>query len=123
MPQQYLFYILLAVAFVALIVLPGRQRKKMATQAQQLQASLKPGARVMTTAGIHGTVIGLGESTVILDIAPGVPVTFERRAILQVVQPTVADVTGTEDTGGRQADYPAPGDDTGEGNGTAGPAR
>jgi preprotein translocase subunit YajC len=123
MPQQYLFYILLAVAFVALIVLPGRQRKKVAAQAQQLQESLKPGTRVMTTAGIHGTVIGLGESTVIVDIAPGVPVTFERRAILQVVHPTVADVTGPEDPSTPQGDYRPPGDDTGEGNGTTGPAR
>jgi preprotein translocase subunit YajC len=123
MPQQYLFYILLAVAFVALIVLPGRQRKKVAAQAQQMQESLKPGARVMTTAGIHGTVSGLGESTVILDIAPGVPVTFERRAILQVVQPSVADVTGPETPGTAQTDLPAPGDETGEGNGPAGPAR
>ena len=124
MPQQYLFYILLAVAFVALIVLPGRQRKKMAAQAQQLQQSLKPGARVMTTAGIHGTVSGLGETTVTLDIAPGVPVTFERRAIVQVVQTTVADVTGQESTGGAtQAEFPSSDDGTAEGNGTAGPAR
>jgi preprotein translocase subunit YajC len=122
MPQQYLFYILLAVAFVALIVLPGRQRKKVAAQAAQLQESLKPGARVMTTAGIHGTVSGLGETTVILDIAPGVPVTFERRAIVQVVQPTVADVTGPDSTGATQAELPASDDDA-EGNGSAGPAR
>jgi preprotein translocase subunit YajC len=123
MPQQYLFYILLAVAFVALIVLPGRQRKKMAAQQQQLQDSLKPGARVMTTAGIHGTVSGLGETTVILDIAPGVPVTFERRAIMQVVQPTVADVTGPDVTGAGHDELPGSDDDTAEGNGTAGPAR
>jgi preprotein translocase subunit YajC len=121
--QQYLFYILLAVAFVALIVLPGRQRKKMAARTQELQDSLKPGARVMTTAGIHGTVSGLGETTVILDIAPGVPVTFERRAILQVVQPTVADVTGPDSTAAPQGEIPASDDDTAEGNGTAGPAR
>ena len=121
MQSQYLFYVLLAVAFVALIVLPGRQRKKMAAKTQELQDSLKPGARVMTTAGIHGTVSGLGETTVILDIAPGVPVTFERRAILQVVQPTVADVTGPDGSGATQVDL-TKGDDAAEGNGTAGPA-
>lgn len=122
MQSQYLFYILLAVAFVALIVLPGRQRKKMAAKTQELQESLKPGARVMTTAGIHGTVSGLGETTVILEIAPGVPVTFERRAILQVVQPTVADVTGPDSSGDTHVDLTKD-DDSTEGNGTAGPAR
>jgi preprotein translocase subunit YajC len=118
MGQQYFFYILLAVAFVALIVLPGRQRKKMAAKAQDLQNSLTPGTRVMTTAGIHGTVSGLGEGTVDVEIAPGVPVTFERRAIMQVVQPTAA----VDETGATQAELPAPGEDT-PGDGTTGTAR
>jgi preprotein translocase subunit YajC len=125
MNQQYLFLILLAVAFVALIVLPGRQRKKMQAQAQQLQNSLTPGTPVMTTSGIHGTVTGLGEGTVDIDIAPGVTVTFERRAILSVNQPTPAaplDPAAGDGTGSTQADFPAPGDDT-PGDGTAGTNR
>jgi preprotein translocase subunit YajC len=118
MNQQYLFLILLAVAFVALIVLPGRQRKRQQAQAQAMQESLKPGTRVMTTSGIHGTVLGLGEGTVEIEIAPGVPVTFERRAILQVTPPAV---TGTEG-GATSTDLDTPGDDT-PGDGTAGPTR
>jgi preprotein translocase subunit YajC len=118
MGQQYFFYILLAVAFVALIVLPGRQRKKMAAKAQELQSSLTPGTRVMTTAGIHGTVSGLGEGTVDVEIAPGVPVTFERRAILQVVQPT----TILDETDTTHGELPAPGEDT-PGDGTTGTTR
>lgn len=122
MNQQYLFLILLAVAFVALIVLPGRQRKRMQAKTQEMQDALKPGTRVMTTSGMHGTVSGLGDTTVTVDIAPGVPVTFERRAIMQVVQPTT---TGT-DGGVPQTDLgtsgtDTPGDDA-PGNG-AGPTR
>src|SRR5690348_3239221 len=90
MNQQYLFLILLAVAFVALIVLPGRQRKRQQAQAQQMQNSLKPGTKVMTTSGIHGTVNGVGDTTIDVEISPGTVVTFERRAIMQVVQPTPA---------------------------------
>jgi preprotein translocase subunit YajC len=120
MNQQYLFLILLAVAFVALIVLPGRQRKKMQAQAQQLQNSLTPGTPVMTTSGIHGTVSRLGEGTVDIDIAPGVTVTFERRAIMSVNQPaTTTDPTGT---GSTQTDFPEPGDDL-PGDGAAGTTR
>jgi preprotein translocase subunit YajC len=127
MNQQYLFLILLAVAFVALIVLPGRQRKKMAAQAQQLQNSLTPGTPVMTTSGIHGTVSRLGEGTVDIDIAPGVTVTFERRAVLQVKQPTTPDPTATggatgDVTGSTQAEYPELGDDT-PGDGAGGTTR
>jgi preprotein translocase subunit YajC len=123
MNQQYLFLILLAVAFVALIVLPGRQRKKMQAQAQQLQNSLTPGTPVMTTSGMHGTVSALGDKTVDVDIAPGVTVTFERRAILSVNQPTPAapaDPFDGNGTGSTQAEFP--GDDT-PGDGNAGTTR
>ena len=85
--QQYYFLILLALVFVVLIVLPGRQRKKVQAQQQQMQESLKPGTSVMTTAGMHATVAGIGDGTVDLEIAPGVVATFERRAILQVREP------------------------------------
>ena len=127
MNQQYLFLILLAVAFVALIVLPGRQRKRMQAKTQEMQDSLKPGAQVMTTSGIHGTVTGIGDTTVTVDIAPGVPVTFERRAIMQVVAPTAT--MGT-DGGATSTDFPGgdtpgggiSGDDL-PGDGSAGPTR
>lgn len=133
MNQQYLFLILLAVAFVALIVLPGRQRKRMQAQTQAMHDSLTPGTKVMTTSGIHGTVLGLGDTTVDIEIAPGVPVTFERRAIMRVVEPSAttgtdggATSTGLEPGGELPGDgLPGdglPGDDLPD-DGTAGPNR
>ena len=122
MNQQYLFLILLAVAFVALIVLPGRQRRKMQAQTQQMQNSLTPGTKVMTTSGIHGTISGVGETTIDVEIAPGVPVTFERRAIMQVVQPTATTGPGATPA---ELDNPGgdiPGDET-PGDGSAGTTR
>jgi preprotein translocase subunit YajC len=113
--QQYYFLILLALVFVVLIVLPGRQRKKVQAQQQQMQESLKPGTSVLTTAGMHATVAGIGDGTVDLQIAPGVVATFERRAILQVREPaggaTAVEggtVEGTTDDGpGGTGDGPA----------------
>jgi preprotein translocase subunit YajC len=127
MNQQYLFLILLAVAFVALIVLPGRQRRRVQAQTQQMQQSLKPGTEVMTTSGIHGTVSRLTDTTVVVEIAPGVPVTFERRAIMQVVQPSAgtdggATQAGLDTPGVDTPGLDTPGDDT-PGDGTAGPTR
>jgi preprotein translocase subunit YajC len=89
MSQQFPLPLLLlfVVAFVVLVVLPTRQRKKLATQAKSLQDSLTPGTPVLTTAGLHATVVGLGATTVDLEIAPGVVATFERRAILQAREP------------------------------------
>jgi preprotein translocase subunit YajC len=82
-------FLLLAAVFVVLIVLPARQRKKIQQKQQEMQDSLTVGTPVMTTAGLHGTVAGLGERTVDLEVAPGVVVTFARQAILEVRRPSV----------------------------------
>ena len=83
--------VILVLAFVLLIVLPARQRKKIQERQRTLQESLTPGTPVMTTAGLHGTVAALGEGTVDLEIAPGVVVTFARQAVLEIRKPAVAD--------------------------------
>ena len=87
--EQLLFPLLLVAMFVLLIVLPARQRKKIQAQQQEMQNSLTIGTPVMTTAGLHGTVAGLGEKTVDLEVAPGVVVTFARQAILEIRRPAV----------------------------------
>ena len=95
--------VVLVLAFVLLIVVPARQRKKVQEQQRVLQESLTPGTPVMTTAGLHATVAALGEGTVDLEIAPGVVVTFARQAVLEIRTPAVA---------GPAADGPVlPGDD------------
>ena len=85
--DRYYPLILIALVVVMLFVLPARQRKRMQAQAQQLQQSLQVGTPVMTTSGIHGTVAGVGDDTVDIEISPGVVVTFVRRAILEVRKP------------------------------------
>jgi preprotein translocase subunit YajC len=100
--QNYFPIVLIALFAVVLFVLPARQRKRAQAQAQALQESLAIGTPVMTTAGLHGSVAGIGEKTIDLEIAPGVVVTFARQAILEVRKPltTTDDVTGTDTPGG-----------------------
>jgi preprotein translocase subunit YajC len=86
--------VLLVLAFVLLIVLPARQRKRVAAQQQQMQEALLPGTPIMTTSGIHGTVAGKTDTTVDVEIAPGVVVTFVRQAILEVRKPAADPATG-----------------------------
>jgi preprotein translocase subunit YajC len=92
--DKYFPLIILALLVVMLFVLPARQRKRVAAQTQALQESLTVGAPVMTTSGLHGTVAALHESTVDLEIAPGVVATFVRQAILEVRKPA-GDTPGT----------------------------
>ena len=103
--MEFFPLILLVLAFVLLIVMPARQRKRMAAQQQQMQESLQPGTPIMTTSGIHGTVAGKTDTTVDVQVAPGVVMTFARQAILEVRTPAAdalpgADATSGDDTPG-----------------------
>lgn len=109
--EQYFPFILLILAVLLLFVLPARQRKRMQQQQQTLQESLSVGTPVMTTSGLHGTIAGLGDKTVDIEISPGVVVTFARPAILEVRKPAVdpADGAGDDTTGGAAGGRPADG--------------
>ena len=109
--EQYFPIIVLGLLAIMLFVLPARQRKRMQAQAQTMQDSLTIGTPVLTTSGLHGTVAALGDTTVDLEIAPGVVVTFARPAILEVRKPVAGSdgVDGTDSgtsggAGGRPAD-------------------
>ena len=107
---QYFPFVLMVLA-VLLFVLPARARKRVQAQAQAMQNSLTFGTPVMTTSGLHGTVAGLGEGTVDLEIASGVVVTFARQAILEVrpAATAVDPAASTEDAPGTPGVRPADG--------------
>ena len=104
--DQYFPLIVLALAAVLLFVLPARQRKRMMAQQQTMRDSLVPGTPVMTTSGLHGTVVRKDDGTVDLEIAPGVVVTFAQQAVLEVRRPAVAPELPGDDGGadGRPVD-------------------
>ncbi|NBO08901.1 MAG: preprotein translocase subunit YajC [Actinobacteria bacterium] len=79
--QSMLPLILMAAAFWFLIIRPNR--KKQAAMVAMI-AALGPGARVITSSGIKGTIISMGESEVVLEIAPGVHTTWTKGAITKV---------------------------------------
>ncbi len=72
----------IAVAFWFLIIRPGSVRRK--AQAQ-LVASLEPGQRIMTTAGVFGTVTALDGERLSVEIAPGVVIEMLAAAVAQAV--------------------------------------
>ena len=70
-----------------------RKQKRQVAEHQNMQNSVQPGARIMTTSGLHGTVTAVADDTIELEIAPGVYTTWVRAAIREVVVP----VQDTED--------------------------
>ena len=65
----------------ALYFLLLRPQQKRAKEQQAKLAALEAGARVMTISGIIGTISHLGEKQAILEIAPGVEITVDKRAL------------------------------------------
>ncbi len=79
------YLLILVAAFFFLIVLP--QRRRIAAH-QALMASLEVGDEVVTTGGIHGTLRAVEDTTVSLEVAPGVVITVARGAVAQRLSPS-----------------------------------
>ena len=68
--------------FYFLLILPNQKRQK---KLQQLISNLKNGDRVITSAGIHGTIISLKDDYVILRVPPD-------QIKLEVLRSTVSNI-------------------------------
>ena len=91
-----LLFILIPVALYFLMIRPQQRRMK---ESQSMQNSLAPGAEVMTSSGIYGTVaeVDSDEGTVSLEVSPDVYITFARGAISRVITPAPADDEVSDD--------------------------
>ena len=88
-PMAFLQPLLLFGAMFAIfyfIVLRPQQRQK--AERERMLTALKKGDKVVTSGGMHGTVVGLGEHTVTIRVADQVKVEFDRSAIGRVVGAT-----------------------------------
>lgn len=68
-----------------------RKQKRQIAEQQNMQSAVKPGARIMTTSGLHGTVTAVADDTIELEIAPDVRTTWIRAAIREVIVPSAED--------------------------------
>ncbi len=84
--------LLIGVVFYLLIMRPARTRQR--KQAEMMSA-LAPGTRVMTTAGVYGTVVSIDEEDAELEIAPGVVIRVVKAAIGKVIEPEPAPTDAT----------------------------
>jgi preprotein translocase subunit YajC len=89
-----LLIIALPLLLIVFLVMSQRRRQR---DVQQFQSELDVGDDVVTTSGLFGTVTGLDDTVVHLEVAPGMTLRFDRRAI-----------------GMRAPSTPTPGTDAGE---------
>ncbi len=84
-----LLFLLLPLFLLYLVFSRTRRQQRVFAQ---VQAELRPGLAVMTTSGLHGTVISIEDAgIVVLEIAPGVHTRWARAAMAEVFDPDRAE--------------------------------
>jgi len=83
-PNMLMSMLPLVFIFVIFYFLLIRPQQKKAKEHQKLVESVKTGDRVVTNAGIHGTVANVKDKTVIVKVADNVKIEFDRGAIVTV---------------------------------------
>lgn len=82
MGSTVLMLVLMGAAFYFLLIRPQQKRAK--KQAEMTNA-LAPGARVMLSSGVFGTIRHLGDRQAIIEIAPGIEMTVVKQAIVKTL--------------------------------------
>ncbi|HEY3397255.1 MAG TPA: preprotein translocase subunit YajC [Armatimonadota bacterium] len=72
------FMLIVMALFWFTVVRPQGQAQR---RHREMIDNLKVGDRIITAGGVYGKVIKLTDETFTLEIAPGVPVVFDRRAL------------------------------------------
>lgn len=80
--MSYISLLIFVVVIVALFAFSARARRRQAAAQAEMTERVTVGTDVMTTSGLHGTVVAkYDDGTVSLSIAPGVEVRWELAAL------------------------------------------
>jgi preprotein translocase subunit YajC len=79
------YLIILIALFAALWLFLIRPQKRRQVEQTRMQDQLASGDEILTAGGIHGTVRGIEDEVVQLEIAPGTIVRLDRRAVAAIV--------------------------------------
>lgn len=92
---------LMIVVLIVLMFMQSSKQRRALKALRDMQDSLSAGDRVLTTSGVHATVVSVGDETIVLDIAPGVHTEWDRRVIREkIVSPSAPDAGPGADTSG-----------------------
>ncbi len=75
-----IYLLVLVAAFYFLIVRPQRRQQMLR---RQMIATVGVGDEIVTSGGVHGTVVALAEETLDLEVAPGIVLKIARGAVAQ----------------------------------------
>ncbi len=70
-----------------------RPQQKMQKERQKMLDNIQKGDKIVV-GGVHGTVLGVEDKTVLVQVADNVKLKYERSAISSVIRPTAESTTG-----------------------------
>jgi len=91
-PMSLIFMIIAIFAVMYFLMIRPQQRQR--KQHQDMLSQLGKGDKVVTSGGLHATVAGIKDNTVILKIADNVKVEVNRSSISQIVSSRAASAAG-----------------------------
>jgi preprotein translocase subunit YajC len=68
--------------FYFMIIRPQQKRAK---EREKMLSNMQKGDKVITSGGLHGTIAGLDEKTVLLQVGDNIKMKFEKSAIASVI--------------------------------------
>ena len=77
--SMIIMLVLMFVIFYFFMIRPQQKKQK---ELNKFRDELKSGDKVLTVGGIHGTVVSILESTIIIAIAQGVEISVEKSCII-----------------------------------------
>ena len=93
-------WVLYIAAFGAIIYfMMIRPSRKRADDQKKMMNAMQPGARVMLTSGVFGTIRAMGDQQAVIELAPGVDVTVVKQAIAKVVADSEEEFEYTDEDG------------------------
>ena len=86
MPPGFDFIIMIVLFGAVVYFLMIRPQQRKMREHQATIDALEPGARIMLTSGIFGTIRHIAETQAIVELAPGIEVTIVKQAIARVAR-------------------------------------
>jgi preprotein translocase subunit YajC len=94
--NQMVVFLPLLIVLGAFMFFASRRQKRAMQATIDLHESLRVGDRVHTTSGLQGTITGITDDTVDLEIAHGVVTTWMKLAVRDRIEPEILDTDAEE---------------------------
>lgn len=78
-------FIMFALIFGIMYFMMIRPQQKRMKERNKMLSEIQKGAKIITNGGLHATVVGVEEKTLLIDLGNNIKVTIERQSVTTVV--------------------------------------